>query len=526
MWLVRNYATFVIGSYTHKGYAPPTIPELILALLGLKAIRPLHVKKHNWQDPPPMPQRPIANKMYIATGFKEDEAFLDEEGYHLEFPFSDGDRHRKIPMNEAYAKELAPETKPINQRSITISSRANSSDITEHDLFTFEDDEDTNTLGIEAEEISSGLVSTGDGDSPGRKSAIEHIAPDQDMNVPYQGTTIFQDLDEFLGIAHSATFGVVHDRVVKARKLVLKSFQAKAASRRQLSDNSTHSEDLDFDIAEDNEPIIATMEKALGIGVQRNPVLQMQQKFCGPVVQIQRVGLIFFRSIFNLFIWSDPYASFWLLCILIALVIITAFFPWRLMFLLGGIGFVGPQNWIIRVYKERNPPSEEEEIQPVELVSAMKKESLHVTKSTGNVVTNTLKKASHIRRKSNEPEVVDDEALAATPRPFTSHANKSTGSVIDALWSSSKGDTALSEVLVPCTPLRQERFYDWPPEPTQSKCKPLSDAKRAAVYCKPQSAVETPSLPNRSNAGKSSAKSVKFSSPKISKKHLLKSKQN
>lgn len=525
MWLVRNYATFVIGSYTHKGYAPPTILELILALFGLKAIRPLHVKKHSGQDPPPMPQRPIANKMYIAAGFKENEAFLDEEGFHLEFPFSDGDRHRKIPMNEAYAKELAPETKPINL--LPVSSRANSSDITEHELFTFEDDDENNPTGIEAEENSSGLVSTGVGDSPGRKSAIEHIAPDQDMNVPYQGTTIFQDLDEFLGIAHSATFGVVHDRVVKARKLVVKSFQAKAASRSQLADSSTHSEELDFDIAEDNEPIIATMEKALGIGVQRNPVLQMQQKFCGPVVQIQRVGLIFFRSIFNLFIWSDPYASFWLFCVLVALVIVTAFFPWRLMFFVGGIGFVGPQNWIIRVYKEFYPPSEEEKaMHSAEPVSDTKRAlSLHEAAKAGNIVSKTLKKASHIRRKSNEPEVVEDETLAATPRPFTSHANTSTGSVIDALWSSSKGDTALSEVLVPCTPLRQERFYDWPPEPTQSKCKPLRDAKRAAVYCTPQSAVETPSLPNRSNAGKSSAKSVTFSS-KISKKYLLKSKRN
>jgi hypothetical protein len=196
------------------------------------------------------------------------------------------------------------------------------------------------------------------------------------------------------------------------------------------------------------------------------------------------------------------------------------------MFFVGGIGLVGPQNWILRLYKERNPPSEEAETHPAEPVSATEKASLHEAVSTGNVVSKTLKKASHIRRKSNEPEVVEDEALAATPRPFTSHANNSTGSIIDALWSSSKGDTALSEVLIPYTPLRQERFYDWPPEPTQSKCKPLRDAKRAEVYCKPQSAVERPSLPNRSNAGKSSPKSMKYSSPKISKKHQLKSKRN
>ena len=111
---------------------------------------------------------------------------------------------------------------------------------------------------------------------------------------------------------------------------------------RRLLDSQT-SPELDFDIAEENETLLATMEKSLGIGVQRNPVLQMQQKFCGPVVQIQRVGLIAYRSIFNLFMWSDPFASFWLLMILLGLILVTALFPWRLAFFVGGVGFVGPQ---------------------------------------------------------------------------------------------------------------------------------------------------------------------------------------
>lgn len=99
--------------------------------------------------------------------------------------------------------------------------------------------------------------------------------------------------------------------------------------------------DLDFDVAEGS--LLGAMEKSLGIGVQRNPVLVMQQKFCGPMVQIQRVGLMAFRSVFNLFMWSDPFASFWLVMILMGLVVITAIFPWRLVFFLVGIGFVGPQ---------------------------------------------------------------------------------------------------------------------------------------------------------------------------------------
>ena len=342
-------------------------------------------------------------------------------------------------------------------------------------------------------------------------------------DVPYKGTTIFEDLEEFLGIAHSATFGLVNDRVVKARKLVVKSYQA-MASRRQLVDASTHSEELDFDAAEDNEPIIATMEKALGIGVQRNPVLQMQQKFCGPVVQIQRVGLIAYRSVFNLFIWSDPYASFWLLCILIALVIITALLPWRLMFFAGGVGFVGPQNWLIRLYKERNPPAEEE-IDVVEPATASKKPSVHEASSTENIVSKTLKKIPLKRRKSDDGLMLDDETLAAAPRPFTSHMNKTNSSIVDSLWSSTKGETALSEVLVPYSFLRQERFYDWPPEPSQSRCKPLPGAK-GAVYCQPKIGDQRPPLPDGNSASRLRPSPVS-SSPKVPKKKFQpKSKQS
>lgn len=524
MWLVRNYATFVLGSYKNMGYAQPTIPELIVSLFGLKAIRPLDVKKRSAHDPPPMPQRPLAEKMYRATGFKECDAYLDEEGYHLEFPFSDGDRHRKVLMSEAYAKDLAP--KPAGVKTLPgplRDSNLSSVEITENDLFTFDEDDENNTLGMEMSETSSRFLASQADNVSGRTRVTEHIAPDQDMDVPYKGTTIFEDLEEFLGIAHHATFGLVNDRVVKARKLVLKSYQA-AASRRQLVDSSTHSEELGFDFAEDNEPIIATMEKALGIGVQRNPVLQMQQKFCGPVVQIQRVGLIAYRSVFNLFIWSDSYASFWLLCVLISLVVITALFPWRFMFFFAGIGFVGPQNWLLRLHRERNPPGEDGATN-TEPLAVLKKPSIHEAINKENLVSKALKKIPHKRRNSNESLVLDDDTLAATPRPFTSHMNKTTSSIVDSLWSSSKGETALSEVLIPYTPLRQERFYDWPPEPTQSRCTPLPNAK-GPVFCKPNLGDQRPSLPDGNSASRLRSTPVS-SSPKVPKKKFqLKSKQS
>lgn len=91
----------------------------------------------------------------------------------------------------------------------------------------------------------------------------------------------------------------------------------------------------------------------------------------------------------------------------------------------------------------------------------------------------SVKKKSATRLSNEEEEVFDGGDVK---KPFLSHASKSKGSITAALWSSNKGDTALSEIIVPYTPLRQDRFYDWPPETSQSKCKNLANSIRP-VYC-------------------------------------------
>ena len=145
------------------------------------------MKKHDAQDPPPMPQRPIAEQIYRVTGFKESDADLDEDGYHLEFPFSDGDRHRKILMRDAYAKDLAPKASP--HKSLPVPARPGSNHhssigITENDLFTFEDDDENNALDMDLAETSSRfLTPQSTGNVSDRKQLIEHIAPDQDPRV-------------------------------------------------------------------------------------------------------------------------------------------------------------------------------------------------------------------------------------------------------------------------------------------------------------------------------------------------------
>lgn len=231
---------------------------------------------------------------------------------------------------------LLPLPFPVRRAAIIGSSRQGMlAGINEEDLLSFDNEPDFATTGAGDNITSRASFVSQPTISSSAAAPIEHIAPDQNMDAPYKGTTIFEDLEEFKGIAHSCTLGLVNDKVVKARKLVYRAPTDYSESQ--------HGTDLAFDIAYDDEPIHATMEKSLGIGLQRNPVLVMQQKFASPVVQIQRVGLIAFRSVFNLFMWSDPIASFWLLVLLICLVVVTALLPWRLIFFIGGLGFVGPQ---------------------------------------------------------------------------------------------------------------------------------------------------------------------------------------
>mmetsp|Transcript_19820 Transcript_19820/g.40267 ORF Transcript_19820/g.40267 Transcript_19820/m.40267 type:complete len:133 (+) Transcript_19820:631-1029(+) len=89
-----------------------------------------------------------------------------------------------------------------------------------------------------------------------------------------------------------------------------------------------------------------------------------------------------------------------------------------------------------------------------------------------------------VRGLRRSPSAIDDAIFDDEKKPFVSHANTNKGSIKNFLWSSKKGESALAEVLVPYSPLRQDRFYDWPPEPLHSRCKNL-DPTVEAVHCSP-----------------------------------------
>jgi hypothetical protein len=85
-------------------------------------------------------------------------------------------------------------------------------------------------------------------------------------------------------------------------------------------------------------------DKRLGYRIRHpNPVTEITSSFLGPLMRIFRILCCVVRIVFNVGIWSDPFLSFWVLCFLIAVMLLLVLFPWRLFFLVVGVAAFGPQ---------------------------------------------------------------------------------------------------------------------------------------------------------------------------------------
>lgn len=85
-------------------------------------------------------------------------------------------------------------------------------------------------------------------------------------------------------------------------------------------------------------------DKRLGYRIRHpNPVTEITSSFLGPLMRIFRILCCVVRIVFNVGIWSDPFMSFWVLCFLIAIMLLLVLFPWRLFFLVVGVAAFGPQ---------------------------------------------------------------------------------------------------------------------------------------------------------------------------------------
>jgi hypothetical protein len=155
-----------------------------------------------------------------------------------------------------------------------------------------------------------------------------------------------------------------------------------------------------------------------------NPWVNKVGVILQPIVEIALEWLCLFRALFNIFTWRDPILSFWISIIGPILVVVLHFFPWRWVMGIVGILVMGPQNWLLRVMRER-----EEGFEPYDVDKIVKKKRV---------------------KKETEPEELPLFSMYAPDnRPVNN-------SQIDS--------SNVRKIVVPYSPLMYQRFYDWPPE--------------------------------------------------------------
>jgi len=148
-----------------------------------------------------------------------------------------------------------------------------------------------------------------------------------------------------------------------------------------------------------------------------------------PLVEILYQLMYACRALFNIVTWRDPILTFWFTIFGPIVVIILHFFPWRLVLSIVGVALFGPQNWVLRVIRERKgifPPDFDTQIIPV-------------------------KKKKKNQEGQSEPK---DEPV------FSSQFYQN-----EPIDYSQVNTSVMRHILVPYSRLMySDRFYDWPPE--------------------------------------------------------------
>lgn len=158
-----------------------------------------------------------------------------------------------------------------------------------------------------------------------------------------------------------------------------------------------------------------------------------------PIIGSAYSFLLPFRAGFNVLTWRDPMLTFWVSVVCGILSLILFVFPWRIFLFFLGVFLVGPQNYAMRILREKGhlPP-----LPPRRLFTQKKN------------------------------ELLDDPSTMPVDQPVFTSAWREPGNELPHVADSSIDPREIHRVVVPYTPLMYQRFYDWPPEPQYAQVIP------------------------------------------------------
>ncbi|GAX28630.1 hypothetical protein FisN_1Hh579 [Fistulifera solaris] len=172
-----------------------------------------------------------------------------------------------------------------------------------------------------------------------------------------------------------------------------------------------------------------------------NPFIARLGLYVEPIIGSLYSFLCLFRAAFNIATWQDPMFTFLLSLFSLCLSVVLFIFPWRLFLFIFGFWLVGPQNWAVRILRERGhlPPA---------------------------------RKHFHEDTQAVDPKLRGDQPV------FTSKHRKG-GHDIEQSVATDIDSREIHGVVVPYKPLMYQRFFDWPPEPLFAEVQPdTTEARR------------------------------------------------
>jgi len=193
------------------------------------------------------------------------------------------------------------------------------------------------------------------------------------------------------------------------------------------------------------------------------------------------VALCAYRSIYNIFSWHDPFLSFWFSVCCIMTIAVLLLFPWRTVFFAVGVVALGPQNWLMRLFRELVPSG----------IQACPGRCLRAFRELLKSDKGDKDDEKHMRRRN----VADDSCI---PQPiFHYHAPANKANV-------ERNQTiGAQHVRIPYTPLYYHRFYDWPPDPKYARVINGMPFDPSSLYASTQDETvtvrELPTPPQRIN---------------------------
>lgn len=191
------------------------------------------------------------------------------------------------------------------------------------------------------------------------------------------------------------------------------------------------------------------LDKLLGVGQfsQWNPIVSKVTSQFIPILRILSVILSIYRSLYSIATWRDPILTFWVSITGISSVAVLIVFPWRIALFITGFFLLGPQNWALRIMREKFNCSR----RGVGRIARAMRELLKDDDGKGDAWSKQQQKSPKDESKQTQP-IIHGHAPASNP--LVEHI-------------SSAADQS-QHIVVPYSPLFFNRFSDWPPDPKHS----------------------------------------------------------